>query len=83
MLTLKHCTLTHRMGETATNADVSVTTTRATMDQIVMRKLTIPDALASGALKLEGEIPKLGALFAMMDPPAGMMFEILTPGEGR
>ena len=82
-LTLKHSTLTHRMGETATNADVSVTTTRATMDQIVMRKLTIPDALASGALKLEGEIPKLGALFAMMDPPAGMMFEILTPGEGR
>lgn len=83
VLTLKHSTLTHRMGETAANADVSVTTTRATMDQIVMRKLTIPDALASGALKLEGEIPKLGALFAMMDPPAGMMFEILTPGEGR
>ncbi len=83
VLTMKHCTLTHRMGETAANADVSVTTTRATMDQIVMRKLTIPDALASGALKLDGEIPKLGALFAMMDPPAGMMFEILTPGEGR
>lgn len=82
-LTLKHSTLTHRMGETAANADVSVTTTRATMDQIVMRKLTIPDALASGALKLEGEIPKLGALFAMMDPPAGMMFDVLTPGEGR
>jgi alkyl sulfatase BDS1-like metallo-beta-lactamase superfamily hydrolase len=83
VLTLKHSTLTHRMGEIAANADVSVTTTRATMDQIVMRKLTIPDALAGGALKLEGEIPKLGALFAMMDPPAGMMFEILTPGEDR
>ena len=83
VLTLKHSTLTHRMGETAADADVSVTTTRATMDQIVMRKLTIPDALASGALKLEGEIPKLGALFAMMDPPTGMMFDILTPGEGR
>jgi alkyl sulfatase BDS1-like metallo-beta-lactamase superfamily hydrolase len=82
-LTLKHSTLTHRMGETAANADVSVTTTRATMDQIVLRKLTIPDALASGALKLEGEIPKLGALFAMMDPPTGIMFDILTPGEGR
>jgi alkyl sulfatase BDS1-like metallo-beta-lactamase superfamily hydrolase len=83
VLTLKHSTLTHRMGEVAANADVSVTTTRATMDQIVMRKLTIPDALASGALQLQGEVPKLGALFAMMDPPAGMMFEILTPGEGR
>lgn len=82
-LTLKHSTLTHRMGEVAANADVSVTTTRATMDQIVMRKLTISDALASGALKLEGEIPKLGALFSMMDPPAGMMFDILTPGENR
>ena len=83
VLTLKHSTLTHRMGEIAANADVSVTTTRATMDAIVMRKLTIPDALASGALQLQGEIQKLGALFAMMDPPAGIMFEILTPGEGR
>lgn len=82
-LTLKHSTLTHRMGESASAADASVTTTRATMDAIVLRKTTIPDALASGALKIDGDVPRLGALFGMMEPPSGLMFEILTPGEGR
>lgn len=82
-LTLKHCTLTHRMGESAGHADASVATTRATMDAIVLRKMTIPDALASGALKVDGDIARLGALFAMIDEPQGMMFDVLTPGEGR
>lgn len=83
VLTLKHCTLSHRVGETAAHADASVTTTRATMDAIVLRKTAIPDALASGALKIAGDITRLGALFAMMDEPRGMMFDVLTPGEGR
>ena len=82
-LTLKHSTLTHRMGETAAAADATVTTTRKTLDAIVLRKVAIPDALASGALAIDGAIAKLGALFAMMDEPRGMMFDILTPGEGR
>jgi alkyl sulfatase BDS1-like metallo-beta-lactamase superfamily hydrolase len=83
VLTLKHSTLSHRMGESASAADASVTTTRATMDAIVLRKTTIPDALASGALTIDGDVPRLGALFAMMEPPAALMFEVLTPGEGR
>jgi len=82
-LTLRHCTLTHCMNEGAGRADTSVTTTRATLDAIVLRKTTIPDALASGALRIDGDMAKLGALFAMMDEPRGMMFDVLTPGEGR
>ncbi len=83
VLTLKHSTLSHRMGESASAPDASVTTTRATMDAIVLRKTTIPDALASGALKIDGDVPRLGGLFGMMEPPTGLMFEVLTPGEGR
>jgi alkyl sulfatase BDS1-like metallo-beta-lactamase superfamily hydrolase len=82
-LVLKHSTLSHRMGESASAPDASVTTTRATMDAIVLRKTTIPDALASGALTIDGEVPRLAALFGMMEPPAGPMFDILTPGAGR
>ena len=82
-LVLKHSTLSHRMGENASAPDASVTTTRATMDAIVLRKTTIPDALASGALTIDGEVPRLAALFGMMEPPAGPMFDILTPGAGR
>lgn len=82
-LVLKHSTLSHRMGESASAPDASVTTTRATMDAIVLRKTTIPDALASGALTIDGEVPRLAALFGMMEPPDGPMFDILTPGAGR
>jgi hypothetical protein len=34
-------------------------------------------------LKITGDGSKLAALFAMFDAPSGLMFDILTPGEGR
>jgi alkyl sulfatase BDS1-like metallo-beta-lactamase superfamily hydrolase len=82
-LTLKHCTLTHRMGERADKPAASVTTTRTTLDALVLRKTTAPEALQSGALMIEGDLSKFAQLFGMLDPPGGMMFDILTPGEGR
>jgi alkyl sulfatase BDS1-like metallo-beta-lactamase superfamily hydrolase len=82
-LTLKHCTLSHRMGERSGAASASVTTTRPTLDSIVLRKTTIPAALASGALTVDGDMSRLSALFAMLEQPGGMMFDVLTPGEGR
>ena len=82
-LTLAHCTLSHRMGERSPRAAASVTTKRATLDALVLRRLTAPEALASGALKVEGDIGKFAQLFGLLDPPGAMMFDILTPGEGR
>jgi alkyl sulfatase BDS1-like metallo-beta-lactamase superfamily hydrolase len=78
-LTLKHCTLTHRLGEWCEAAVASITTTRRTLDEIVLGRTTAAEALASGALKIEGDASRLAALFAMFDSPAGMMFDILTP----
>jgi alkyl sulfatase BDS1-like metallo-beta-lactamase superfamily hydrolase len=82
-LTLKHCTLSHRMGERSSAAAASVTTTRATLNSVVLRRTTIADALAGGALKVEGDMPRVSALFAMLEQPGGMMFDVLTPGDGR
>ncbi|WIM13405.1 alkyl sulfatase dimerization domain-containing protein [Enhydrobacter sp.] len=82
-LTLRHGTLTHRLGSSARNATASITTTRATLDAIILGRLTPADALASGALRVEGEAGQAAALLAMLDPPSPMMFDILTPGEGR
>lgn len=82
-LTLKHCTLTHRMGEQAGAPSASVTTTRDTLDALVLRKTTAPEALQSGALRIEGDASKFVQLFGMLDQPGSMMFDILTPGEGR
>ena len=83
VLTLKHCTLTHRLGEWSDAASTSIVTTRAMLDSIVLRKTTPPDAIASGALRIEGDPSRLAALFGMLEQPAGFMFDILTPGAGR
>ena len=82
-LTLRNCTLTHRIGERSDKAVATVTTTRATLDALVLRKTTAPEALMSGALKVEGDASKFALLFGMLDQPGGLMFDVLTPGEGR
>lgn len=82
-LTLCHSTLTYRLGCAVPNATASITTTRATLDSIVLGRLKLPDARASGALRIEGEEGQAAALLAMLDPPSPMMFDILMPGEGR
>ncbi|MFO1157681.1 MAG: alkyl sulfatase dimerization domain-containing protein [Reyranellaceae bacterium] len=83
VLTLKHSTLTHRMNEWSGSAVASITTTRETLDAIVLQRLTAPEALMSGALKIDGDLSRLAALFGMLDQQMRMMFDILTPGEGR
>ncbi len=82
-VTLKHCTVTHRLGELSPAADASLTTTRATLDAIILRKLEVPAALASGALRIDGNAGAVAQLFGALEQPGGLMFEILTPGEGR
>ena len=81
-MTLKHSTLTHRAGLSPA-ASVSIVTTRTTLDAIIMRKLAAPEAVASGALRLEGDASCVVQLFGALDPPSDPMFEILTPGSGR
>ncbi|MFI4998804.1 MAG: alkyl/aryl-sulfatase, partial [Reyranellales bacterium] len=83
VLTLKHSTLTHRMGEWAEQVAASVTTTRATLDGLVLGRTTVPEALSAGTLAIEGDPSRFALLFGMLDQPGGMMFDILTPGEGR
>jgi alkyl sulfatase BDS1-like metallo-beta-lactamase superfamily hydrolase len=82
-VTLKHCTLTHRVGSWAESATASITTTRETLDGMILGRVKIPDALASGAMRIDGDGSRLAALFAMLEAPTGLMFDILTPGGGR
>ena len=82
-LTLRHCTLSHRVGTWSPDAATSITTTRATLDAIVLRKTTPLEAIQSGALRIEGDPSRLAALFAMIDPAPELMFDVVTPGDGR
>ena len=78
-LNLKHSTLTHRLGEWSKSAAASITTTRSTLDEIVLGRTTPQQAVVSGALKIEGDPSRLAALFAMFDPPSSLMFNVMTP----
>jgi alkyl sulfatase BDS1-like metallo-beta-lactamase superfamily hydrolase len=82
-LTLRHSTLTYRLGCAVPNATASITTTRETLDGMILGRVKIPDALASGAMRIDGDGSRLAALFAMLEAPTGLMFDILTPGGGR
>ncbi len=82
-LTLRHCTLSHRLGAWSPDAVTSITTTRTTLDAIVLRKTTPVEAIQSGALRIEGDPSRLAALFAMIDPAPGLMFDVVTPGDDR
>ena len=83
MLTLKHCTLSHRLGESSAAAAASITTTRGTLDAIVLGKTTAQEAMMAGTLGIEGDPSRLAALFAMFEQPGGIMFDVLTAGAGR
>jgi alkyl sulfatase BDS1-like metallo-beta-lactamase superfamily hydrolase len=76
-------TLSHRMGEWSGSAAASITTTRATLDALVLRKTTAPEAMQAGALRVDGDPSRFAVLFGLLEQPAGFMFDILTPGEGR
>jgi linear primary-alkylsulfatase len=82
-LTLRHCTLTHRLGEWSDAAAASITTTRDTLDAMVLGKTTAPEAMTAGTLGIAGDPSRLAALFAMLDQPSGLMFDVLTAGAGR
>jgi len=77
-LTLKHSTLTYRLGEWSAVATASITTSRATLDAIVLGKTAVPEAMASGALRIEGDPSRFASLFGMLDQPGSIMFDILT-----
>jgi len=83
VLCLKHCTLTHRIGDWSTSAAAAITTTRATLDKLMLRAVTPQDALSSGTLKVDGDASRFALLFGMLDQPSGLMFEVLRPGDGR
>ena len=77
--TLEHSTLTHLPGRRPAAAHASITTTRATLDAIILQRTTVAAAMASGALAVEGEAGRLLALVGMLDE-FEMMFEVVTPG---
>ena len=81
VLNLENSVLTHVANKQAEGADATLTLARATLDQILMRKTTFPEAVQKGLVKIDGQPMKLLELFGLMEN-FNPMFEIVTPKGG-
>jgi len=77
-LTLENCALTYVAGALAATADASFTLARGTLDEVIAKQTTFPEAVAAGKIKFTGNPMRLGELMALMDE-FPRMFEIVEP----
>src|SRR5258708_6088023 len=71
VLTLENCALTYVEGAQAASADAGFTLARATLDEVIAKQTSFPEAVASGKVKVTGNATRLPALMPLMDqfPP--------------
>jgi alkyl sulfatase BDS1-like metallo-beta-lactamase superfamily hydrolase len=77
-LELSNSVLNNTKGRVLPKADVSLTMTRAALFQMLVAKVPLPQLVQSGAVKLEGDPRKLGAVFGAV-AEFNPRFNIVTP----
>jgi len=73
-----HGVLNHTEGRKLSNADATVTLTRDTLNKIMLKETTLPAAVSSGAVKIQGNQAKLAELVSYLDS-FDFWFNIVTP----
>ncbi|KAB2911669.1 MAG: MBL fold metallo-hydrolase [Hyphomicrobiaceae bacterium] len=77
-LTLQNCALTYLAERHADGADATVKLDRATLNRIMLRELALPDAMAGGLVRVDGNPLKVAELFGLLDDFT-MAFEVVEP----
>ncbi len=78
VLTLENCALTYTAGAQAAAAGASFTLPRGTLDEVIAKQTSFPEAVASGKIRFTGDPMRLAELMALMDE-FPRMFEIVEP----
>ncbi len=78
VLTLENCALTYGEGLQSAAADASFTLARTTLDEVIAKQASFPEAVAAGKIKLSGNPMRLAELMGLMDE-FPRMFEIVEP----
>ena len=78
ILTLDNCALTYVEGAQTATADASFTLPRGTLDEVIAKQTTFPEAVGNGKIKVSGNPVRLAELMALMDE-FPRMFEIVEP----
>jgi len=78
VLTLQNCALTYLEGVQAESADAAFTLARSTLDAVIAKQTSFPEAVAAGTIKVTGNLMRLAELMGLMDE-FPRMFEIVEP----
>jgi alkyl sulfatase BDS1-like metallo-beta-lactamase superfamily hydrolase len=78
ILTLENCALTYIAGAQAANADAGFILARGTLDEVIAKQTSFPEAVAAGKIKFTGNAMRLAELMGLMDE-FPRMFEIVEP----
>ena len=75
---LENSALNHTPDKQRADADLTITLTRETMNDILLGQAKIDDSIASGKVKLDGEKAVLDELLSLLDS-FEFWFDIVTP----
>ena len=78
VLNLENCALTYIAGAQADNADAGFALGRGTLDEVIARQTSFPEAVAAGKITFTGNAMRLAELMGLMDE-FPRMFEIVEP----
>ncbi len=78
VLTLQNCALTYAVGVQASTADAGFTLARSTLDAVIAKATSFPEAVAAGKISFAGDPMRLAELMSLMDE-FPRMFEIVEP----
>ena len=78
VLCLENCALTYLEGAQSPGADAGFTLARGTLDEVIAKLTSFPEAVAAGKIKVTGNAMRLAELMGLMDE-FPRMFEIVEP----
>jgi alkyl sulfatase BDS1-like metallo-beta-lactamase superfamily hydrolase len=78
VLNLEHSALTYVADRRRPDADATVTLARSVLDRLVLRELSLPDAITQGLVAVDGNAAKVTELFGLLDE-FSLMFEVIEP----
>jgi alkyl sulfatase BDS1-like metallo-beta-lactamase superfamily hydrolase len=78
VLTLQNCALTYLAERQSDRPDATVTLARPVLDRLVLRELTIDEAIDQGLVAIEGDRAAVARLFGLLDDFA-LMFDVIEP----
>ena len=82
LLTLENCALTYLSERQGERVDATVELARTTLNRLILRELTLSEAMADGRIIISGQPMKVAELFGLLDDFT-MDFEVVEPLRGR